>query len=216
MAQDTYISELSGVVPFAVLGLELPGQDVFSIYPDDYKGSHEAMAYLLKMGHRNIAFPMLDQRYYAHARRLDAYKNALRDHGIPLNPRYLFGPENFSETEFRMLWDSWKQLDMLPTAIMCSNDDTAVLLLAHLRQMGVRVPEDISIVGFDDYPYSVYLSPALTTVRQPMFQLGWEAASILEKRINDRTASLPSSIVLPEELIIRHSVSKIGGPIGKE
>lgn len=214
--QDTYISELSGIVPFVVVGLEMSGQDLHSVYPNDYQGSHDAITYLLEMGHRNIAFPVLDQAYYAHARRLEAYKDVLRDYGIPLNPRYLFDSDKFSETDFRMLWGSWEQLDMLPTAIMCSNDDTAVLLLSHLRQFGVRIPEDISIVGFDDYSYSVYLSPALTTVRQPIGQLGWEASRILDERINNRIIPQSSSIVLPEELIIRHSVKKIGSAIKKD
>ncbi len=216
MTQDSYITELSGIVPFAVVGQKMTGQDVYSIYPDDFQGCHDAMTYLLEMGHRNIAFPVLDQSYSAHAQRLEAYKSALRDHGIPLNPRYLFDPDKFNETDFRMLWDSWKQLDILPTAMLCSNDDTAVLLMAHLRQFGVNVPEDISIVGFDDYSYSVYLTPALTTVRQPINRLGGEAARIIDERINDRTPTTATTIVLPEELIIRHSVKKIGIPVDKE
>ena len=209
--KDHYVLELDGIVPMVMLSVDLPESDTrLSLRPNDYQGAKRAMDYLIRMGHRRIACAVLDQEYRSHEQRLQAYVDALKENGIPYEPMYAFDDSKFDERSFRILYDSWKQLDMLPTEIFCSNDDTAILLLSHLRSMGLSVPQDISIVGFDDYPYSSHLTPALTTVHQPIRELGQQAARSIEYYSRHRCFSPEDrTFSVSDELIIRHSVRKL-------
>ena len=213
---DDYVTQIDGIIPFVILNVEFSGEDIYCIGPDDFQGAYDAMQYLFDMGHQRIAFSLLDQQYLSHIQRFEAYKTALSERGISLVPHHIFDETKIKETSFRMLYDSWKQKGDVPTAIFCTNDDTAVALSSFLRLFGIRVPEDISIIGFDDYSYSIHLSPALTTVHQPIYQIGFMAAQIIDDHINSKnTVHKDTNIKLAEELIIRHSVQKIGSPVLK-
>ena len=208
---DDYIIPISGVIPFVTLNAYFEGPQIFNIMPDDFKGMHDALEYLWEMGHTKIAISLLDQQYTSHYNRFAAYKKFHEEHHLPLEPDYILDDTKIQDMPFRMVYDSWVQKEKVPTAIVAMNDDTAVMIFSYLNIMGVRVPEDISIVGFDDYPYSIHLTPALTTVRQPTWEIGYLAGSIVESHMGGKPLSEtePTYFPMKEELIIRHSVKKL-------
>ena len=97
--------------------------------------------------------------------------------------------------------------DPAPTAVFCYNDLTAIGALRVLKQRGVCVPNDISLVGFDDIPFASYVDPPLTTIQQPMFEMGQRAMEIALKLMNDPDAKVPN-VIIQSTLVVRESTIK--------
>jgi LacI family transcriptional regulator len=91
------------------------------------------------------------------------------------------------------------------TAVFCFNDISAIGALRALKEAGLRVPEDVSVVGFDDILSAAYCTPSLTTVRQPLFEMGKRGAQILLERIANREKEFPTEVVMSPELVVRES-----------
>lgn len=100
------------------------------------------------------------------------------------------------------------------TAVFCFNDIAAIGALRALKDAGLRVPEDVSVVGFDDIQSAAFSTPSLTTVRQPLFEMGQQGAKILLDRIANREADYASEIVMAPELIVRESTGPAGSKRG--
>lgn len=143
-------------------------------------GAYEATRHLLALGHRRIAYIQGPQHYYCALERYHGYSQALRDAGITPDPTLIFqgrfdtpsGRECAAEL-FARDRDTW------PTAIFAGNDQMAYGILEVAEQQGIRVPEDISLVGFDDNLLSAHLKPPLTTIRQPFSLMGHTAMKLL-------------------------------------
>lgn len=156
---------------------------------------------LLRCGHESIAFlgdpassPDAAERWQGY---LDAHEAASRP--APADPIPVRFDEGHShEASTRLLGRATR-----PTALMCANDEIALGALAAAHELGLRVPGDVAITGWDDIQVARYVSPALTTVRQPMGRLGARAAELLFQRIH--TGVTPAGEVLPTELVIRAS-----------
>jgi LacI family transcriptional regulator len=97
------------------------------------------------------------------------------------------------------------------TAVFCFNDIAAIGAIRALKDAGLRVPEDVSVVGFDDIQSAAYSTPSLTTVRQPLFEMGQRGAKILLERIANREAPQPAEVVMEPELVIRESTGPANG-----
>ena len=176
-----------------------PGGDVDRVLADDEGGMILAVQHLISLGHRRIAYvatgPFVHQP--STDARLMGYLKAMGAAGLPSRT-----PDNDS-------LDVCEQAELFlspdaPTAYVCYNDHTAMELIQYLHEKGVRVPEDVSVVGADDMYESRLFAPALTTVRVPFEEMGEKAAQILVARISD--ADLPCErVVLPERLVIRKS-----------
>lgn len=211
--ESRIVAQISGVVPFVILNDRYPNaQNMFSVTSNDYFGAYRAVTHMIEYGHRRIAMAAFGSKVHmAHDERKDAYTMALKSHGINLNQDYLFDAGGMTYEEFNDLMDKWDRFDMLPTAIFCVDDAVAFSLLKHLQRMGKRVPEDVSLVGFDDYDYDTIVTPNLTTVRQKLFEKGQKAARIIvdvlagELVCNEDT----KDIVFETELVIRDSVQRV-------
>ncbi|MGC9522848.1 MAG: LacI family DNA-binding transcriptional regulator [Anaerolineae bacterium] len=154
-----------------------------SVAFDERAGAHLAVAHLLELGHRRVGYLGLGNRQRSNRLRLAGYRDAMRQVGIEAEPRWaLVVPE----TEIGELSDSAVGEKMLPallevglTAVFCYNDRTAAGALLACRAQGVAVPDDVSIVGFDDIELARWLSPTLTTVRQPREAMGRAAMEMM-------------------------------------
>ena len=172
------------------------------------KGAHEAVNYLCNLGHRRFAFIASPQTRPSHVAYRDAVATALEQAG--LQAQILEGKNNVEDGERavqRMLTGRH-----LPTAILCSNDLTAIGALRALIRAGIRVPDDVSIVGADDIPFSALTQPPLSTVRIPRERLGEIAFTILQGMLRDKKAG--SEFVLDTELVIRDSSSSVAQSAG--
>jgi LacI family transcriptional regulator len=178
-----------------------------AILADDVLGVRQAVAHLVALGHRRIAHiggpPSVST---GHARRA-AFVEAMRDHGLKAEPRLMVACLAFNEEEgrhaFRELWSRDRNL----TAALTANDLYAIGCYDAAAELGIRVPEDVSITGFNDIRFVDKLRPPLTSVRVPLYEMGTHAAKALLLRIQHGDGAAPS-VTLPTELIVRGSTSE--------
>ena len=136
--------------------------------------------------------------------RLQGYKAALADCGIPLREEWVIEGDYQQQTGYESTKRLLQSADPRPTAIFASNDLSAFGALDAARECGLRIPDDISIIGFDDIPQSSVIYPKLTTVRQPLEQMGIVAAQMLLAQI-ENPGHTPQRVALPTQLVIRDS-----------
>lgn len=170
---------------------------------DNFDGAFRATSYLYETGHRQIA--MLKGREGTHdgLQRLAGYRNALEANGITPQPELEiagdFSPQGGYKAAGALL-----DLKPRPTAVFCANDQSAIGLMAALQNKGIKIPEDISIIGFDDIPSAQLTAPALTSVRINVRQLGIKA---VERLMDMSTNKSPQHCVLPVELVVRQTTT---------
>lgn len=189
--------------PFVVIdhqGLDDTGPAVCAT---NRQGGYDAARYLIELGHRRIGFitGTLDVR--CSTDRLAGYRAALSEFGLPLDPA-LVREGDFQQPDGYRGARELLALPDPPTAIFSSNDVMAFGVMEAVRECGLRIPGDISIVGFDDIPQATHVNPQLTTVRQPLEKMGRLAARMLLELIGN-PRSEAARIELPTELIVRDS-----------
>lgn len=171
------VEPVLGNTPTALANcFEMPGRYT-QVVPDDEGGGYAAAQIVLQAGHRKIAFLQLIPGMVATGLRLRGFQRAMQEHGVPSNPAWLIhGAESDDADEFAHLNDAVDRLfasGERPTAILCGNDKMAMRVIFILQRRGLRVPADVSIVGFDDFRLiSEALDPGLTTVALPYRQIG--------------------------------------------
>ncbi|MFN2130135.1 MAG: LacI family DNA-binding transcriptional regulator [Anaerolineae bacterium] len=167
------------------------------------EGAYRATEYLVELGHRRIGFitGAIDQMCAQD--RLEGYKAALIDHGLVLAPELVY-EGNFFQPRGYAGASVLLELPHPPTAIFSSNDVSAFGVMEAVREHGLRIPDDVSVVGFDDIPQAVQVHPPLTTVRQPLEEMGRTATRMLLEYIKDPQRPI-ERVELPTELVIRES-----------
>lgn len=173
---------------------------------DNKKAAIEVVEYLISLGHKNIATIAGDVSTQAGLMRLEGYREALSKHNIKASRQYVtFG--DFLRTPARKAAEKLLQLKDRPTAIFAASDVMALELINVARSMNIKIPEDLSIIGFDDNPLIAGSSVKLTTVAQPLLEMGRLGAENLSQ-ISLGKMRLPVKMVLPTQLVKRESVSK--------
>jgi LacI family transcriptional regulator len=195
--------------PLVIIHPAQPFTGLTTVEPTDFQGSVQAMRHLVGLGHRKIGIVIESTEWGAGPGRLAGYKSVLEENGISLDDNLiLVGHSGFPEsgrTAARHFLDQVPDL----TAVLCFNDLVAYGLIQELGREGIRVPEQMSVVGFDDIPNSRYLPPrGLTTVRQPITQIGEKALEMLVDLVDRRTKP-GAHIQMPMELIIRGTTGPV-------
>ena len=191
-------------VPIVLLNNQHPGEFVHSVVIDNVEGSIAATRHLVELGHRRIAYVGDRYGHESDNERLAGYRQALAAAGLPSDAGYVVRGDGKASGAAAAM-EQLLALPQPPTAVFCYNDMTALGALRELRGRGLRVPADLSIVGFDDISYAQYVDPPLTTVRQPMHQMGRLAMETL-LRLLAGSESEPN-IKVPGELIVRQSTA---------
>lgn len=182
------------------------GRAIHSVAVDDVRGGELATQHLIALGHRVIGHLRGPAGYRAAQNRLAGYRRALKRAGILYDRALVQTGDGRAEGGEQIL----RLLDHqpTPTAIFCYNDITAIGALSALKRRGIRVPRDISLVGFDDIPFALYVDPPLTTIAQPMFEMGKRAMEMALTLMNAPRARV-EDVIIQGELIARASVRKI-------
>jgi len=189
-------------LPIVSVAMSLPG--IPSLLVDNVGAMRQALVHLIEVhGRRRLAFVRGPQTNPEAEERYLAYQNTLAAYGLPFDPN-LVAPGDFTLASgvaaVRLFLDERRvPLD----AIVAANDDTALGVLSALQQRGLRVPEEVSVVGFDDVPEAAFTLPPLTTVRQPLYEQGKVATEILFARLAGVSAT--EMTTLPAQLVIRRS-----------
>jgi len=182
-------------------GTQMPRLPAICI--DEYKAAYEMTAYLVGLGHRRVAFVKGKPDHGAARLRFDGYCTALKDAGIAVVEEYgaqgFFTYQSGLEAGERLL-----KLKNRPTAIFAGNDDMAAGVMAASQRLGLTVPDDLSLAGFDDSIVAEVVWPHLTTCRQPLKDMAATAVSILTRR---RTVDQPQIVQLKHELVVRESTA---------
>lgn len=165
----------------------------------------EAVHYLHQLGHRQIACVAGPEQMPLSHYRLQGYVQALRRNGITVESSYITRGDFTYEAGAQALTALMAQ-PKPPTAVFCHSDVMAIGVLSQAKKMGLRIPQDLSIVGFDDLKLAQYCDPPLTTVAQPRFQIGQQAMLLLLEQLNGQTVASGSRL-LDSELIIRGSTA---------
>ncbi len=200
---DSIGSLVNSKMAVVFMDRRVQGVDVDSVTVDSASGTRDAVQHLIKLGHRRIGMVSGTSLISTGRERYEAFLSALNEAGIRSEPE-LIRPGRFSLQSGYQLTLELLALPKSPTAIFAANNMLALGTLQALHERGVRVPEEIAVVGFDDLPWASALWPPLTTVAQPTYQLGHEAARLLLRRIASPDAPL-ESVILKTELMIRRS-----------
>jgi LacI family transcriptional regulator len=187
-----------------VLQGALPGLEVASVDVDNEAGARVAVEHLIGLGHRRIACITNARLVYTSAReRLAGYRAALAGAGIAADDGLVATGDFDAPSGHRAMVTLLERATF--GAVFVASDVVALGAIGALRQAGKRIPDDVSVVGFDDIPLAAYFHPPLTTVRLPAFELGQAAGRALLERIAEPIA--PRRTLLPTELIVRASTA---------
>ncbi|MEP7285045.1 MAG: LacI family DNA-binding transcriptional regulator [Chloroflexota bacterium] len=196
-------------IPYVLLDYEgsVPDENVPTVTVTNRKGTLEAVRYLLALGHRKIGFITAQMSIASAVERLQGYRDALSEVGIDYDP-LLVVEGDFSQTagfeQTRVLMKRHPNM----TAVVASDDLMALGAMDAIKDAGLRVGEDISVIGFDDIPMAATMHPPLTTVRQPMLEMGKAAVKMLVDQLEGHSL-MSNQQEFATELVIRQSVGKI-------
>lgn len=186
-----------------------------SVYMDDYHAAYDMTVYLLGLGHKRIGFVRGHPEHGVSPRRYDGFAAAMADHGCVIDPDlvrqgYFTFQSGFTAAE------SLLRLDAPPTAIFAASDDMALGVMSVAARMGLTIPADLSVAGFDDNPAAKVVWPQLTTVRQPIAEMAAAAAELLisGEAKTALEAGQPLSRMLDFEIILRQSCGPVKGSSG--
>jgi LacI family transcriptional regulator len=192
-------------IPSVVINRNFEQSQVNCVYIDNKAGAYEAVNYLIGLNHKIIAHISGDLNTQAASERLAGYKKALVDKGILASDKYIFKAD-YSRNSSRKAVEAIIKTDKRPTAIFVASDDMAMEAISALAEKRINVPQDISVIGFDDDPIGLFGQIRLTTVHQPLNEMCEKALETLLYLIAGKPVSLKNAALKPQ-LVIRDSVT---------
>ena len=199
-------------LPSVLIDMQYDGTGLNCIAVDNYGGGYLATEHLLQSGYRDIAILCGSNWMPVSRDRLAGYQAALQDWGIPIHPEWIVPGLGFNEETGQYAMRTLLQADRRPRAVFAASDLIAFGAMAVLDQVGLRVPEDIVFVGFDDIPAAASFRPPLTTMHQPLEVMGRLAAEHLCSLIAGETDEL-LHVTVETKLVVRDSCGSDGGAI---
>jgi LacI family transcriptional regulator len=210
-----YFQELKDSnIPTIIVDRIFPNFVFDSVFVDNYKGSCLATEYLIKCGHRRIAFIQGLPGTVPNSQRLNGFNDTLKNHGIPVPTELIVGndyriPNGYLQTK-KLL-----KFNPPPTAIYTASDLITLGAIQAIKEENLTIPHDISLISFDDPGYFAHLSPPMTAVKQPAREMGSIAVKLLFERIKNKSVK-QKRVQLNPELIIRNSVNRISETVDSE
>ncbi|MBB6097273.1 LacI family transcriptional regulator [Deinobacterium chartae] len=202
---DVRLREIAAHLPLILLGRKAEGLERRTLRVNHRQGAYLAMRHLIDLGHTRIAHITGDETHPDARDRLDGYLAALEDARIPFDPRLLVHGD-FHEASGQHCAEALLESGQRFSAIFVGNDQMAYGVQLALYRHGLRVPDDVSLVGFDDQPFSAYTVPPLTTVRQPTTEMGLAAGHAVLKLLEGEDFVFPD---LEVRLMLRDSTARL-------
>lgn len=202
--EGPYVVELKKrKIPFVMVDNQKDIPSVSNVIVDNFKGGYDATKHLIELGHKKIAHLGGPAFFLSAIEREKGYLQALQEAG--LEP-FAVEQGEFTIKQGYKIARKWMEADSLPTAVFAGDDNLAIGFMNALSEVGIRVPQDVSVVGYDDQIFASALKPYLTTVRQPSAQIGKTAVDILLKQI-DGNLKRSMTVKFDPELIVRESTA---------
>jgi LacI family transcriptional regulator len=194
--------------PIVMVNRTVESPRAVAVIPDDRAGTKLAVDHLVSLGHRRIAHLVGPKRFSTGLIRYQSFIEAMREHDVEPDPDLIKFTETFTEVEGARTFNQILDAGTPFTAVFAGNDLIALGCYDVMSERGLRCPEDLSVVGFNDIPLLDKMRPPLTTIRIPHYEIGVRAAELVLERLQDPTAA-PVTISLPPELIVRGSTSPV-------
>ena len=192
-------------VPVVTLDRRVSDPSVDAVRGDSERGAYDLVRHLIDLGHTRIAVLTSAHSVSTVTDRVAGYRRALSERGLAIDPRLICCSDDFSTEGGYRATQRLLALQPRPTAIFGTTNFIAFGAFRAMRQAGLQVPEQISLVTFDDLPDSWLMLPFLTTVNQPAYAIGQQATELLFDRLEGRGSLAARTIILPGELIVRRS-----------
>ena len=206
-ASTSSLLDLMSLGPVVLVDERRPGLDLPAVVSDSRRGAREIARHVLEQGHERVAVIAGPKSSWTAEQRLAGYREAFAAMGRDPDHLAVFVGDYHQASGNQLAARALSvPARKRPTALLCANDLMAIGALEHCKAVGLRVPEDISIVGFDDIPVAALLTPRLTTVSQPAFDMGYHATRLLLDLIKG-DASRHTEELLPVVLQVRDSVA---------
>jgi len=197
---------LEAGIPCMVINNIVDDLDVNYIGIDNVAGGRIAADYLMSLGHRHIAMVTGNLQTQSGAHRLEGFKQVMEKQGI-FDPQFVIEGD-YSRRSARLAAEKLLALPQKPTAIFASSDDMALEIIAYLIEKGLRVPDDISVIGFDDNPSCLFGPVALTSIKQSLFQMAEYSVQYLNNIVSGKRKA-PVQVVLTPQLVVRDSCGSL-------
>ena len=198
-------------MPLAMLSFDDPSLDVTTVSVDDYKGGYDAASHLLSLGHRNIA--IIGEDVHSSRMRTFGYRDAFEAFGVASIEENMLKTTASLDNGAKCVKELL-QREHPPTAIFACNDLIAIGAIQGARELGIQVPSDLSIVGFDNTILATTTVPALTTISQPIEEMGRKIVDVLIEEIHKRVVTRERVLFKPS-LIIRGTTAAFNGEVSE-
>ena len=191
--------------PFVFINRYIKDPSINCVATDNFQGGYTATNHLIKLGHKKIAVVTGSVRMAASNERLEGYKKAVLESSIPYHDHYIEegrfdqGIESGVECGTRLFG-----LDDLPTAVFAFSDEIAIGLMQVIKSKGLRIPEDVALIGYDNIEYGAHLSPPLTTISQKPYIIGSESCQMLVDMLEEKPLE-KNHFLVPVNLVVRES-----------
>ncbi|MCM3791511.1 LacI family transcriptional regulator [Domibacillus indicus] len=192
-------------IPIALLSRDVPSLAVNTVLVDDYLGGYEATNHLISLGHQKIAMITEDTTFSTLQARVNGYKKALEEAGLSYDKNLVLTNNTSLEEGKKSMLSLLKKVSP-PTAVFASTESLAIGAMQGAHELNLNVPDEVSIIGFDDTVLSTICEPPLTTVAQPIEEMGEKAVELLIEEIEKKKAS-KQRVMLSPKLIVRKSTA---------
>lgn len=205
---DTWINKYARDIPILQCSEYVDDSSIPHISVDNYAASYDMVSEIIKRGHSRIAMISSKNHYMSTKLRREGYLKALADAGITPREDYIgYGDEDYSLESGKLAAAKLMALEERPTAVFCVSDVLALGAVAKAQEMGIRVPDELSVAGFDDVDYTTIFHPYITTVKVPCYELGFKAMELLIQKINKHEPK-KAEVYMPHTLIMRESLAE--------
>lgn len=199
--------------PYVILDNDFSHQNLDSVAINNELGTFQAIEYLIKMGHSQIGYLKSRTRINSFKEREIGFTNSLKQHGLDMNPEHVFQLDYSEEGSYQDFKKILTDKTKLPTAFVTDDDTIAVGAMKALLEHGISIPQDVSIIGFNDRPLCEISSPPLTSIRVPKYSFGAMAIELLMQRLNNndihKETSCSFKYRIGTEPIFRDSVCRL-------
>jgi LacI family transcriptional regulator len=197
-------SMLANGTPIVQMDRRLPGLAADAVLIDNRAGVRAAIRHLIALGHRRIGIISGPRGLFTGRERLHAYRTALRGAGLAVDPDLIL-EGTFKEASGYELVGRFLTMRRRPTALFVANNLMTIGALLRLKEAGVKIPHEMAVVGFDDMDWAPILTPPLTAVAQPGYDLGAAAGRLLVERLHGQRTGRPKTLVFQPRLVVRES-----------
>lgn len=195
-------------IPLVFFDRVVPELKAHKIVVDDFAAGMKATQHLIDQGYKRIAHlagPTVLNTYHG---RMEGYKAALKRNNLSVNDELIIYSQ-LTRIDGQEAINQLLSLPSPPDAVFCGNDTSALSMILYLKRIGIEIPEKFGIIGFSNEPFSEVVTPSISTLKQPAFEMGIKAAELLIHEIEDKTKNRDyQTIIMPTELIIRESSSR--------